>query len=444
MLPLCARTISRAKYRPRPKPPVSCEVDVSPQANGSNNSVRRRRSMHGPAFQTSRNAVDVVTMARNGSRRACVRRRPAARPRFCVRSYSLRSRPRRRRRGRRPCAVSRLRPRGARRGEARSDRRARRYSQSTFRNRTFPRVSRQSRWLATDSPIRLTSSCDVREAVHLRWLRWAWEREPERGPTAWTVFAPDDALVARNNAATNGKSEPHSPASARRAMKLVEHLLFLARGHPRTPIRHCDLHAVLDPAGANVDRSLLRSVSCGVFQQVDEHLFYERVIEGRERGVRLDHDIDDAVLELFIGPVKRDSHGLFDREPLLSGAQCAGFERRHIEQITNETVESRGLFGDGLEVLSSPGLWKDRARLEKGRGRRLDHGERRSKIVRYRAEKGIAQAFGFHFDLGPLRISAELAAFQRERDLNGKRVEKVAVRRSHEKGRRRWTNDERS
>jgi hypothetical protein len=116
--------------------------------------------------------------------------------------------------------------------------------------------------------------------------------------------------------------------------------------------------------------------------------------------------------------------------PMTSSSGChsrrswsAGLEPRHLQEVLHEAVQPIAFLPHRLEHLPPRRGVELRAVVEHRRGRALDRRQRRSQIVRDRAQQRVAQPLGLDAHLRLLRLVGEMGPLDGERGLIGEGLE---------------------
>ena len=124
--------------------------------------------------------------------------------------------------------------------------------------------------------------------------------------------------------------------------------------------------------------SLLRLMSHDERADLVKKLDEERV-ERHEREILRQRRHDLAIAEHLFDALERDAADLFERLPLLSHAERARFEARHVEEVLHETIQAIRFLQDRVGQLAAHRRLEARFE-ERARGARHD-GQRRAQVM---------------------------------------------------------------
>jgi hypothetical protein len=242
--------------------------------------------------------------------------------------------------------------------------------------------------------------------------------------------------VSLDDALRDRETEPCAAAAGRAAIKLLEHLVFVAARQAGTVVGDLDRDRLVGRRGEDADRAGARRVLDRVVQQIDQHLLDQHVVNRHQRQILWNLRVHAPIGELLAEAAQRRADDLFERMPFLAQLQGAGLEPRHLQKVLDQTVEPVGLFAHRFQEALACRRVELRAVVQHGGGGALDRGQRRSQIVRDRAEQRVAEALGLHAHLGLLRLVGQMRPLDGQRGLVReclqlvklvRRVERVSV-----------------
>ena len=139
-------------------------------------------------------------------------------------------------------------------------------------------------------------------------------------------------------------------------------------------------------------------------QKIDEDLLDQKGIDGDERQVRRQSEIDAAILERRLQTAERGADHAFYRLPLFVHFDCARRDTGHVEQIADEMVQPLRLFVNRLGKVAPSRLREPRLGFEQGASRTGNDRQGCTKVVRDRAQESAAELLGLHLQVCPLGV----------------------------------------
>ena len=211
------------------------------------------------------------------------------------------------------------------------------------------------------------------------------------------------------------------------AVELLEDERLLAGREPRPAIGDHHVHLAVLDGGRDLDRASLGRVLDGVVQNVDEHLLDEEGIEGHQRQVGGQVDVDTAIAETLLHADQRAADHLFQGLPVLSNPDAAGLEPRHLEQVLHQAVQAVGLLVNRLRELASRRGVEARLLLDQSAGRAGDGRQRGAEIVGDGAEQGVPESLRLGAEVRLLSLVHQRHALDREGGLGGEGLEEMEL-----------------
>ncbi len=128
----------------------------------------------------------------------------------------------------------------------------------------------------------------------------------------------------------------------------------------------------------NFDRARRRELDC-VFQQIDQHLLNEHVIEGNQWQIGRELRHDGMGFFSTGQAMQNDSHDFLKGLPFFIDIQAAPFDARHIEQVGDEPIQPLCFLVDRFHQLPARLRIEAAVRIEQGAARSGDRRQRRAR-----------------------------------------------------------------